>query len=202
MPPRPAGGARQSGVGRFDAGGRRRIRLVGMSALLLSLIVLIQVGIERPRDGVFDLYQRLMPRPVDRLWARIVEIDEASLHKYGPWPWPRFHMADLAQAIFDKGALAIGFDIVFPERDRYGAEHLLEIYPDMPEDLRAELMALPDPDRAFARTIGRLPVVLARSGVADSADAGPRDWLLRTIETMPRPRTTTPSCVPSLALRP
>ncbi len=155
--------------------GRGRIRLIGALGLGLVLIILSLTGVDRPREGIFDVYQRLMPRSIDRYYARIVEIDEASLTKFGSWPWPRFLMADLAQEIARRGALAIGFDIVFPEPDRHGASRFLEVHPEVPEHLREGLMALRDPDSIFARTIGRLPVALGRSGVLDPRNAGARD---------------------------
>jgi serine phosphatase RsbU (regulator of sigma subunit) len=182
----PAGAAGQGAepgkTGRFEPGGRMRIRRVGAGALLLILMVLFQADMERSRENVFDVYQRISPREVERYWARIVEIDEASLDRYGPWPWPRFLLAELAQAIFDKGALAIGFDAVFPEPDLHGMARFFRIYPELPEETRNVLTALPDPDRVFARRVGRLPVVLGRSGVLDRRDAGPRDPATLPIE--------------------
>lgn len=155
--------------------GLRRIRIVGLIGLLLTFLLLAVTGTERVREGLFDVYQRLMPHESDRIYTRIVEIDEASLDAYGPWPWPRFLLADLALEISRKGALAIGFDIIFPEPDRYGAARFLESYGAVPEQLESSLLSLPDPDRVFARTISRLPVVLGRSGVFDQGYAGIND---------------------------
>ena len=155
--------------------GRSRIRLIGIIGLGVVLSILSLTGVDRPREGIFDVYQRLMPQSSDRFYARIVEIDEASLTKFGSWPWPRFLLADLAQEISRRGALAIGFDIIFPEPDRYGVSRFLEIYTELPEHLREGLVALRDPDSIFARTIGRLPVALGRAGVLDRRNAGARD---------------------------
>ena len=49
----------------------------------------------------------------------IVAVDEKSLKEKGRWPWPRTFMADLTDKISQAGAAVIGFDIFFPERDRY-----------------------------------------------------------------------------------
>ena len=159
----------------LEASGLRRIRVAGLIGLILTFLVLAVVGTERVREGLFDVYQRLMPRESERIYTRIVEIDEASLNQYGPWPWPRFLLADLAQEISRRGALAIGFDIIFPEPDRYGAARFLESYGAVPEQLKSTLLTLPDPDQTFARTISRLPVVLGRSGVFDQGYAGIHD---------------------------
>jgi serine phosphatase RsbU (regulator of sigma subunit) len=165
-------------VGQLDAGSAIGIRVAGTAALVLCLAVASLADLDRLREGVFDLYQRLLPRSVERFPLRIVEIDEASLTRYGPWPWPRTRLAELAQAVFDGGAMAIGFDMIFPEPDRLGVEHLSRSYPNMSGELQSALSKFPDPDDAFARTIGRLPVVLGRSGVpddisAEAAGAGP-----------------------------
>jgi adenylate cyclase len=49
----------------------------------------------------------------------IVAVDEKSLKEKGRWPWPRTFMADLVDKIGQAGAAVIGFDIFFPEKDRY-----------------------------------------------------------------------------------
>ena len=43
----------------------------------------------------------------------IVDIDEASLAKYGQWPWPRTRVADLITALTKMGAIVIAFDVMF-----------------------------------------------------------------------------------------
>jgi len=48
----------------------------------------------------------------------IVDIDERSLRNIGQWPWPRNILAELTKKIHEKGAIAIGFDMVFAEQDR------------------------------------------------------------------------------------
>lgn len=48
----------------------------------------------------------------------IVAIDDASLEKYGQWPWPRNRIAQLLKIIKDMAAKSIGVDILFPEQDR------------------------------------------------------------------------------------
>lgn len=45
----------------------------------------------------------------------VVDIDEASLHSVGPWPWPRSTMADLAERLARAGAAVQVYDIGFPD---------------------------------------------------------------------------------------
>ncbi|MCL4783641.1 MAG: CHASE2 domain-containing protein [Bryobacterales bacterium] len=48
----------------------------------------------------------------------IVEIDEASLARYGHWPWPRAVLAELVNKIRNAGARVIALDVVFAEPER------------------------------------------------------------------------------------
>lgn len=62
----------------------------------------------------------------DSLWRRtadatpetrivIVDLDEDSLQRIGPWPWPRARLADLLETLSSElGARAIGLDMVLP----------------------------------------------------------------------------------------
>ncbi|MCC6262105.1 MAG: CHASE2 domain-containing protein [Bryobacterales bacterium] len=48
----------------------------------------------------------------------IVEIDEASLARYGQWPWPRSVLAGVVNRIRDAGARVIVLDVVFAEPEQ------------------------------------------------------------------------------------
>lgn len=48
----------------------------------------------------------------------IVEIDEASLSRYGQWPWPRSVLAGMVNKIREAGASVIALDVVFAEPER------------------------------------------------------------------------------------
>jgi len=156
-----------------SGGGAARIRLAGVAALLLAFAVFGSAGGSPFGEAVFDLYQRLMPRAIDGFPARIVEIDERSLARYGRWPWPRTLLARLTRGIVDRGALAVGFDMVFAEPDRNAPAKLLDSYRNPPAALRDALAALPDPDRVFAATLSRRPVVLGRAGLARAGTQDP-----------------------------
>ncbi len=56
----------------------------------------------------------------------IVDIDEKSLQRFGQWPWPRNILANLTENLFKGGARSIGYDIVFPEKDRTSPLHYFE----------------------------------------------------------------------------
>jgi serine phosphatase RsbU (regulator of sigma subunit) len=156
------------------------IRTVGGVALVLCLLGLAfgtgsqQIG--RIRDAVTDIYQRLAPREVSKEFpAIVVEIDQASLEKFGPWPWPRSRIAKLTENIFHYGAKAVGYDIVFSEPDRFSGENLLNIYGDQSEEVKQHLTQLPDQDEIFAAAVGHSNhySVVGRAGVLQQEEGTP-----------------------------
>jgi adenylate cyclase len=57
----------------------------------------------------------------------IVDIDEKSLAAEGRWPWSRNRLADLMDQLFDRyGAVVIGFDVIFAEKDESSGLGVLE----------------------------------------------------------------------------
>ncbi len=129
----------------------------------LALRVWDPSPVARLRSLVFDAYQRLSPRVFDpSLPVRVVDIDEDSLKAIGQWPWPRTVLADLVDKLAAGGAVAIGFDIVFPEPDRMSPANTLRFWPksEAIQGLREEIEKLPSNDHVFAEAIGKAPVVL------------------------------------------
>jgi adenylate cyclase len=85
------------------------------------------------RNLVFDQFQRLRPRAYDaELPVRIVDIDDASLARYGQWPWPRDRLAALIDGIAAGGAAAVAIDLVLAEPDRSSPEQIVAALPDTP----------------------------------------------------------------------
>ena len=101
-----------------------RIRFfVVLVVVLLTVATTVRVMdpflVSALRQLTFDWYQRLHPESYDPdSPVRIVDIDEASLSKIGQWPWPRTVLGDLLADLADKGAAAVGFDVLFVEPDR------------------------------------------------------------------------------------
>ena len=121
----------------------------------------------RLQGYAFDTLQRVLPRrDAEEIAARsgviVVDIDEASLARYGQWPWSRSRVADLIVKLQDAGASAIGLDIVFAEPDRTSPAALREPWA---RDHRLVISqsgagsTLPDYDRQLADAMARGRVV-------------------------------------------
>ncbi len=149
-------------------------RLIGL-AVLIALTALKYgdpVPLERFRLALFDRYMAEKPRVAREAPVVILDIDERSLAKIGQWPWSRAVMAAMVDKALDAGAVAIGFDIVFPEPDRLSPPRLAETLPGLTPDMAGKLRLEPDTDAAFARAIARGPVVLGRSGLPHATPVG------------------------------
>ena len=101
--------------------------------------------------------------------AVIVDIDEASLARYGQWPWPRTLLARLVELIGRGRPAAIGLDIVMPEPDRLSPDRLARLIPGLDPELAGRLAALPSNDSVLASVIRGRPVVLGVAGIEDPA---------------------------------
>ncbi len=137
--------------------------LVPLLALACGLAVYgaQPTALETLRHQAFDQLQRLHPRTYRDAGVRVVDLDDASLAKIGQWPWSRSTVARLVDRLHEAGVAAIAFDMAFAEPDRTAPSRLVESWPQARERsaLHAELLALPDPDEALARSFARAPVV-------------------------------------------
>jgi adenylate cyclase len=152
----------------------RRAQQVGLAraicVLLLFALVPLRLADPRPlqelRARTFDFFQVLRPRPQEIRPVVIVDIDEASLKAIGQWPWPRTTVADLVTQITQLGAVAIGFDIIFPEPDRMSPAIAERSFRGIDAETRAKLDSLPSNDEALADVIKHSRVVIGQAGAA------------------------------------
>jgi adenylate cyclase len=146
------------------------LAMVGLAAWSPPLLM-------RAQDAVFDGYQRASPRAFDpQAPVHIIDIDEASLDVYGQWPWPRSYMAALTDRLFDHGAAAVGFDVLFPEPDRTSPERIIESWGRFAEGIPPALpdLGLPPHDARFAAAIEGRAVVLSITGAPTGAAPLPK----------------------------
>lgn len=147
-------------------------RLTFVLGLVVSFIMVALTAfppqiLDRARDAVFDGYQRTAPRAYDPAApVHIIDIDEAALEAYGQWPWPRSYMAEMTERLFDHGAAAVGFDVLFPEPDRTSPDLIVESwarFSDGPDPVLPDLGIEPH-DSRFAQAISGRAVVLSVAG--------------------------------------
>ena len=140
-----------AGPGASAPAGKRALSGVrGLAVLFAALGVVLLGGhvifggvFSGLREKTFDTYQSLSPIELDTGRVAVIAIDEASLARYGRWPWPRELVGRIVDAATANGALAVGLDLFFAEPDAGagGAES----------------------DAALAEALARGPAVLAMS---------------------------------------
>lgn len=68
-------------------------------------------------EGARDLMLRVLSSSREDTRVAIVDIDERSLQRLGPWPWPRERLAELAERLLtEAGASRVAFDMVMTDR--------------------------------------------------------------------------------------
>jgi serine phosphatase RsbU (regulator of sigma subunit) len=166
-------------------GARLRVRASGLLAALAVTLFLMGAG-EALRQPLFDLYQRILPAPAPSDRVVVVVVDARSIARIGGWPWSRYTMARLTEQIAGRGASAVGFDFLFPEKDRQNPTDFAGLYYELSPATAADVRAQKSMDEVFAQVIGRWPVVLARGGVeADSYDTLDKDEIGLTAAPFP-----------------
>lgn len=87
--------------------------VIGLTAHLLDAQA---PGLRAVEAGVRDGFARVLAVEVDDPRIALVDIDEESLRRIGPWPWPRERLADLAERLLSaQRAALVVFDLVLPE---------------------------------------------------------------------------------------
>ena len=86
-------------------------------ALVVSLLMhsLFPGGLQSIDERSGDLLWRAFPSKTQEHRVIVVDIDEASLAEFGPWPWPRERLASLSAKLAALGAGPQIYDIVLPD---------------------------------------------------------------------------------------
>ncbi len=103
----------------MSSSSRRLALLDGLILALLvslSLLLVSQEWLWRWDRVLYDTQLQLWFRPAPDDVV-IIAIDEASLTRFGRWPWPRRLHAQLLEQLSDEHPRAIAFDIIFSEED-------------------------------------------------------------------------------------
>jgi CHASE2 domain-containing sensor protein/tRNA A-37 threonylcarbamoyl transferase component Bud32 len=104
-------------------GRMRRWTLIAVAVLVaLRLVAEVTPFLRHPDLALFDTWQSLRghhPSPQ----IVIVGIDEKSIARIGPTPWPRNEFAPLVERLSKAGAKVIGFDYTFGALEREAANN-------------------------------------------------------------------------------
>jgi len=115
--------------------------------------------VERFRNTVFDTLQTWAEPQTGTPSVITVEIDEASVRRMGPWPWPREHIGWLIEALADRGAQAIILALLLRQPDPTDAAFDTDWMNPLPAETRESLGLLPNGDAALAASISGRNVV-------------------------------------------
>jgi adenylate cyclase len=134
----------------------KKLLLSPWTALLtLALVVGIRIAdptfVESVRLRYFDTLvtqPREVPAP-DTIVT--VNIDEASLDKYGQWPLPRVNYAEIIEDLYHRNAGIVVLNVLMAERDRTGGDrdlaaalkHYPVILPSVPSDKTKNIPRVP-----------------------------------------------------------
>jgi adenylate cyclase len=147
-----------------------------LTLLLLVLAKLNAPAVERLNNAVTDIQIGLLPKAELSPLPVIVQVDERSLANYGQWPWPRYQVARLLEAITQSGATAVGIDAIFVERDRTSPMEILRV---LERDFKEQfpLSAISSPLRDYDTILGQAlktgPYVLSYLFTVDEASKNP-----------------------------
>jgi len=100
-------------------GTNRTLLLTGLLVTLVaSLAYLVHpTSVDTTNNRTTDCVLAFAPAQPASASVVIVDIDEKSLARFGQWPWPRYRLAKLLQAIKQSGAASIGLDLILAEPD-------------------------------------------------------------------------------------
>jgi adenylate cyclase len=106
----------------------KKILLSPWTALAtLALVLLVRLAdpafIEKVRLTYFD--QLVTSQPANDVPVHTVNIDEATLDKLGQFPFPRDIYADIIKELYKRDAGLVVFNVLMPEKDRFGKDAIL-----------------------------------------------------------------------------
>ena len=99
------------------------------SFLVLALLSWVHIAnpslLESLRLRYFD--QLIVSQTPEENNVYTVNIDEATIEKYGQWPFPRGDYADLIVELYNRGAGLVVFNVLMAEADRSGEDEQLAL---------------------------------------------------------------------------
>ncbi|WP_455206202.1 CHASE2 domain-containing serine/threonine-protein kinase [Kaarinaea lacus] len=136
--------------------------MLNRQLLIILFTVLVLAGtytsnLQSLEEFSYNGFVRLLPNLETEPRSAIIAIDNASLEKYGPWPWPRQRLAKIVKQLEKYQAGAIGMIVPL---DQPQSLSLPETYQSVLEgsspEVREKVLALVDqldPDANFSDTL-------------------------------------------------
>lgn len=158
---------------------RRRARWAPRAAATFVLGLAVVAAVLYARVENAALFDALRHRLFDHyLWhledtrsispdVVVIDIDDASVERIGPWPWPRAQLAKIMATAAGAGAKAVAFDMSFTEPDRLSPGALTRYIQEYDPKVAAAVAALPDADSLFADWLAKAPAVLGAVAAPD-----------------------------------
>jgi adenylate cyclase len=172
----------------------KKILLSPWTALLtLAIIVSIRIAdpafVESVRLRYFD--SLILSKPVTENNIYTVDIDEASLDKYGQWPLPRGIYAEIIEDLYRRNAGLVVFNVLLPNADRSNQDNRLVktlekhevILPSVPSDQTRNTPRNPGSvvlGPEYSDRIVNYPGIIANIPALELAAAG-----IGTVHTLP-----------------
>lgn len=122
----------------------RILALAVAAATSLAWMAIAPGSLQQLDERTTDFLWRLTASDVPERRVVLVDIDDASLSRIGPWPWPRETLARLTRKLDEQGAGLKLFDIVFPDGRDGGADlsRALAARDDQAPSVLAQVFAL------------------------------------------------------------
>lgn len=96
----------------------RRLRWLALAVALVAwaaIALLAPTALQQADERATDLVWQLAAEEAEERRVVVVDIDDASLQRIGPWPWPRETQARLVDALRAQGASLQLYDVVFAD---------------------------------------------------------------------------------------
>ena len=141
----------------------KKLLLNQWTALItLAVIVLVRFFdpsfVESVRLRYFD--QLITSQPQKEIPVHTVNIDEAALDKYGQFPFPRNIYADIIKDLYVRNAGLVVFNILMPEKDRFGQDPKLAQVLEQHPVILPQIASVKEKNKTFGtavQVVGRDP---------------------------------------------
>ena len=150
-------------------------------ALILGIRAADPGFVESVRLRYFDTLITSQPAVQNNI--HVIDIDDATLEKYGQWPLPRDQYARIIQELYNRNAGLVVFNVLMPNPDRSGKDAVLlatlkqypVVLPSVPSDRTQNQPSVPGSaviGAEWSDGIVQYPGMIANIPVLENAAAG------------------------------